>query len=49
MRKAYAEPELELVKLHFGRMMEGGDPGEGGGYIRLSEPQVPTRVVDDGE
>lgn len=48
MRKAYAEPELDIVKLHLERIMEG-DPGEGGGDIRLSEPQVPTRVVDDGE
>lgn len=48
MRKSYIEPELEIVKLNFGRMMEGGDPGEGG-YMDVSYPQIPTRVVDDGE
>lgn len=46
MKKVYTEPDLELINFRFSRMM-GDDPGDDV-YIGVSDPQIPTRVIDEG-
>lgn len=48
MKKRYNDPEFEIIKLHLDRIMSG-DPGENDVYIDVSDPQIPTQVIDPGE